>query len=90
MGWFKHTLLFSFNGWYTGGTAEVLLSKKGEIVGIAFDGNIESLAGDFLFDEQVNRCVGVTSLGILEILGDIAGAERIKQELIHGKIEENK
>jgi hypothetical protein len=82
---------FVLTGDITGGSSgSPIINKNGEIVGIAFDGNIESLAGDFLFDEQVNRCVGVTSLGILEILGDIAGAERIKQELIHGKIEENK
>lgn len=82
---------FVLTGDITGGSSgSPIINKNGEIVGIAFDGNIESLAGDFLFDEQVNRCVGVTSLGILEILGDIAGAGRIKQELIHGKIEENK
>lgn len=79
---------FVLTGDITGGSSgSPIINKNGEIVGIAFDGNIESLAGDFLFDEQVNRCVGVTSLGILEILGDIAGAERIKQELIHGKID---
>ncbi len=78
---------FSLTSDITGGSSgSPIINKNGEVVGIAFDGNIESLAGDFLFDEQINRCIGVTSQGILEILGDIAGAERIKQELLEGKI----
>lgn len=78
---------FSLTSDITGGSSgSPIINKDAEVVGIAFDGNIESLAGDFLFDEQMNRCIGVTSNGILEILGDIAGADRIKQELIDGKI----
>ncbi|HPN37382.1 MAG TPA: S46 family peptidase [Melioribacteraceae bacterium] len=79
---------FALTSDITGGSSgSPIINTNGEVVGIAFDGNIESLAGDFLFDEQINRCIGVTSQGILEILGDIADADRIKQELIKGKIE---
>ena len=71
----------------TGGSSgSPIINKNGEIIGIAFDGNIESLAGDFLYDEQTNRCVGVTSQGILEILHNVAGADRIREELLNGKI----
>ncbi len=71
----------------TGGSSgSPIINKDAEIVGVAFDGDIESLAGDFLFDEQSNRCVSVSSQAILEIVGDIVGAERIRQELINGKI----
>lgn len=71
----------------TGGSSgSPIINKNREIIGIAFDGNIESLAGDFLYDEQNNRCVGVTSQGILEILHNVAGADRIRDELLNGKI----
>ena len=71
----------------TGGSSgSPVINKDAEIIGVAFDGNMESLAGDFLFDEQSNRCVAVSSQAILEIVGDIVGAERIRQELINGKI----
>ncbi len=70
-----------------GNSGSPVLNKDLEVVGIAFDGNIESLPGDFIFDDTKNRCVSVHSAGILEALEDIYKADRIVKELKAGKIQ---
>ena len=69
-----------------GNSGSAVVNKNLEVVGIAFDGNIESLPGDFIFDDTQNRCVSVHSSGILEALEDIYKADRLAAELKAGKI----
>ena len=64
-----------------GNSGSPLVNARGELVGLVFDGNIQSLAGDFAFDERVNRTVAVTNAAILEALEEIYGARRILEEL---------
>jgi hypothetical protein len=64
-----------------GNSGSPILNKNLEIVGIAFDGNMESLPGDFIYSEEKNRCVGVHSSAIIEALGKIYKADRIVKEL---------
>jgi hypothetical protein len=64
-----------------GNSGSPMINRKGEIVGLVFDGNIESLGGAFWFDERVNRTVAVHSGGILEAMRKIYGADRIVDEL---------
>ncbi len=68
-----------------GNSGSAVVNKNLEVVGIAFDGNIESLPGDYIFDDTRNRCVSVHSAGILEALDDIYAAQRIAAELRNGK-----
>jgi hypothetical protein len=64
-----------------GNSGSPLINQKGEAVGLVFDGNIQSLAGDYGYDETVNRCVAVHSAALVEALDKIYGAKRIADEL---------
>jgi V8-like Glu-specific endopeptidase len=64
-----------------GNSGSPMINRAGEIVGLVFDGNIESLGGDFWFDERVNRAVAVHSGAILEALRKVYQADRLIQEL---------
>ncbi|MBV9695225.1 MAG: S46 family peptidase, partial [Alphaproteobacteria bacterium] len=50
-------------------------------IGAVFDGNIESLGGDFAFDESVNRTVIVSTAAIAEALDKVYGAKALVAEL---------
>jgi len=64
-----------------GNSGSPIFNQKLEIVGLIFDGNIESLAGDFWYDEASNRAVGVSSEAIIQALAKIYHADRIVEEL---------
>ena len=67
-------------------TASPMINKNKEIVGVAFDGNIESLSGIFMLDNETNRNVGVASQGMLEIVRDLHHYTMLADELENGKI----
>jgi hypothetical protein len=64
-----------------GNSGSPLINKNREAVGLIFDGNIESLPGNFIFDEKVNRTVSVHAGGIYAALKYIYNAERIIKEI---------
>jgi V8-like Glu-specific endopeptidase len=64
-----------------GNSGSPLINAKKEIVGLIFDGNIESLPGNFIFDETNNRTVSVHASGIYAALKYIFKADRIVKEL---------
>jgi hypothetical protein len=57
------------------------VNAKGEIVGIIFDGNIESLPLTYLFSEEQARAVHVASQGIVEALKKLYHATGLLKEL---------
>ncbi|HZW38417.1 MAG TPA: S46 family peptidase [Ignavibacteriaceae bacterium] len=69
-----------------GNSGSPIINKNREIVGLAFDGNIQSLPGNFIFTTEENRCVGVHSEGMVEAIRDLYKATRLSDELINGKI----
>jgi hypothetical protein len=64
-----------------GNSGSPVVNTGGEIVGIAFDGNIHSLGGAFWFDDRINRAVAVHSSAILEALKTVYGADPLVKEL---------
>jgi Peptidase S46 len=73
--------LASDNDIIGGNSGSPLFNKELEIVGLVFDGNIESLGGEYFFDESVNRTVSVHSEGMLEALDRIYDAQRVVEEI---------
>jgi len=64
-----------------GNSGSPIINVKHEVVGLAFDGNMESLPGKFIFDEKGNRTVGVHAGGIVAALRYIYKADRLVAEL---------
>jgi len=64
-----------------GNSGSPAINQNGELVGLIFDGNIQSLVGDFMYDPSVNRAISVDSRGMLEVLKKIFGANEIAAEL---------
>ena len=68
-----------------GNSGSPVVNRELEVVGVVFDGNIESLLGDYIYLPAENRAVAVDARGVLEALEDIYGAERIVAELTRGR-----
>ena len=64
-----------------GNSGSPTINQNGELVGLIFDGNIQSLVGDFVYDESVNRAISVDSRGMLEVLRKVFGATGLAAEL---------
>jgi hypothetical protein len=64
-----------------GNSGSPVVNRDGELVGLVFDGNIESMAGDFVYDGTKNRAVSVHSAGMIEGLRKLYGAGALADEL---------
>jgi len=68
-----------------GNSGSPTVNKDGEVVGIIFDGNIQSLAWNFAYSDVQGRAVSVDSRGIQEALRKIYGATALADELMGTK-----
>jgi len=64
-----------------GNSGSPTINKNGELVGLIFDGNIQSLVGDFIYDESVNRAISVDVRAMREVLRKVFGANEIADQL---------
>jgi hypothetical protein len=64
-----------------GNSGSPVVNQAGQLVGLVFDGNIQSLGGEYGFDPAVNRAVSVDSRAIMESLDKVYGAKRLIEEL---------
>lgn len=64
-----------------GNSGSPVVDRKGEVIGLIFDGNIHSLPGDMIYDGTLNRAVSVDSRAMIETLRVLYGADRLVEEL---------
>ena len=67
-----------------GNSGSPTVDRNGEVVGIIFDGNIQSLPWDFAYDDRQGRAVSVDSRAILEAIRKIYHADALADELVNG------
>ncbi len=65
-----------------GNSGSPVIDKQGEVVGIIFDGNIQSLVFNFAYEEKQARAVAVDSRGILEALTKVYECTPLVQEIV--------
>ena len=64
-----------------GNSGSPVVNRKGEIVGIIFDGNPQSLVLDFVYSDEQARAVSVHSSAILEASRKVYEAKRVLAEI---------
>ena len=64
-----------------GNSGSPVLNGKGELIGLAFDGNIEAMAGDVIFDTKLQKTINVDIRYVLFIIDKFAGAKHIVDEM---------
>ena len=65
-----------------GNSGSPVVDRQGDIVGLIFDGNIQSLVGDFVYDSYQNRAVAVHTAVMTEALKKLYGAQKLVDELM--------
>ena len=68
-----------------GNSGSPMINKEGKIVGLVFDGNIESLTADFIYTDEANRAIAVHSQGMIEAISDLYGAKALANEILKGR-----
>ncbi|MCF6240860.1 MAG: S46 family peptidase [Bacteroidales bacterium] len=71
-----------------GNSGSSVINTKGEVVGLIHDGNLESLAGAYIFLEENNRAVATDSWGLMEALKLVYKTNRLVRELENSKLTE--
>jgi len=66
-----------------GNSGSPVVDRQGRLVGLVFDGNIESNAGAYFFNPKVNRTVAVDGAAILAALDKVYHAPHLVQEITH-------
>lgn len=70
-----------------GNSGSPAINIDAEVVGLAFDGNMESHSGRFIYTTEANRTVSVSAEGMIEAIRDLYNADKLAEEILNGKIE---
>lgn len=69
-----------------GNSGSPVIDRQAEIVGLIFDGDIESLVGDYIYNGEANRSVAVHTAAMTEALRKLYGADALLNELLTGQL----
>ncbi|PLW92324.1 MAG: serine protease [Marinilabiliales bacterium] len=83
-----YTCFLSDNDITGGNSGSPVINGKGELIGIAFDGNWESMSGDIDFEPSVQRTISVDIRYVLFVIDKFAGAQNLIDEMTLNKTEE--
>lgn len=73
---------FTTNNDITGGNSgSPVMNNKGELIGIAFDGNWEAMSGDVAFEPEIQKCINVDIRYVLFVIDKYAGAGHLIEEM---------
>jgi len=70
-----------------GNSGSPIINADAEIVGLVFDGNMESHSGRYIYTTEANRTVSVSAEGMIEAIRDLYEADALASEILNGKIE---
>jgi hypothetical protein len=76
-----HVCFLTDNDITGGNSGSPVLNGKGELIGLAFDGNIEAMAGDVIFDQKLQRTINVDIRYVLWVIENFSGAKHIVDEM---------
>ena len=78
----KMPVAFISNNDITGGNSgSPIMNSKGELIGLAFDGNWEAMSGDIIFEPELQRCINVDIRYVLFIVDKFGGAGYLLDEM---------
>jgi len=73
---------FTTNNDITGGNSgSPVINGKGELIGLAFDGNWEAMSGDVAFEPELQKCINVDIRYVLFVIDKFAGATHLVEEM---------
>jgi hypothetical protein len=76
-----HTCFLSDNDITGGNSGSPVINGKGELIGIAFDGNWEAMSGDLTFEPDLQKCINVDIRFVLWTIDKMAGAQNLIDEM---------
>lgn len=65
-----------------GNSGSPVMNSRGELIGLAFDGNWESLSSDINFNTKLQRCINVDIRYVLFVIEKFGGCKRLVDEMV--------
>jgi len=76
-----HVAFLSNNDITGGNSGSPIFNSKGELLGLAFDGNWEAMSGDIVFEPDLQRTINVDIRYVMFVMDKVGGAKRLIEEL---------